>query len=124
MLLSQLSRAPEQRTDHRPMLADLRESGAIEQDADAVMFIYNPDKYAKENEPKPGIVELIVAKNRHGETPTIKLRFVDKYATFMNLNAAADAISLEKNMPQFAKKILDDEKKMTVVQLMIFLIKY
>lgn len=111
LLLSQLSRAPEQRTDHRPMLADLRESGAIEQDADAVMFIYNPDKYAKENEPKPGIVELIVAKNRHGETPTIKLRFVDKYATFMNLNAAADAISLEKNMPQFAKKILDDEKK-------------
>ena len=111
LLLSQLSRDPEKRQDHRPMLADLRESGAIEQDADAVMFIYNPDKYAKENDPKPGIIELIVAKNRHGETPTIKLRFVDKYATFMNLNSAADAMSLEKNMPQFAKKILDNEKK-------------
>lgn len=111
LLLSQLSRAPEQRTDHRPMLADLRESGAIEQDADAVMFIYNPDIYAKENEPKPGIVELILAKNRHGEIGNIKLRFVKQYTTFMNLTADADANSLEKNMPQFAKKILDNQTK-------------
>ena len=114
LLLSQLSRAPEQRTDHRPMLADLRESGAIEQDADAVMFIYNPDVYAKENEPKPGIVELILAKNRHGEIGNIKLRFVKQYTTFMNLNADSDASSLEKSMPQFAKKILDGEKKNTL----------
>ena len=111
LLLSQLSRAPEQRTDHRPMLADLRESGAIEQDADAVMFIYNPDMYAKDDKPKPGIVELILAKNRHGEIGNIKLRFVKQYTTFMNLSADADASSLEKNMPQFAKKILDNEKK-------------
>lgn len=111
LLLSQLSRAPEQRTDHRPMLADLRESGAIEQDADAVMFIYNPDLYEKDDKPKPGIVELILAKNRHGETANIKLRFVKQYTTFMNLNSDADASSLEKNMPQFAKKIIDENKE-------------
>ena len=111
LLLSQLSRAPEQRNDHRPMLADLRESGAIEQDADVVMFIYNPDKYAKENEPKPGIVELIVAKNRHGETKTIKLKFINEYTTFIGSSADADSENLEKNMPQFARKVTEKEIK-------------
>jgi len=104
LLLSQLSRGPEQRTDHRPMLADLRESGAIEQDADSVMFIYNPDKYTTDETKKMGIVELIVAKNRHGETPTIKLKFMSEYTTFANTNADADAGSLEKSMPQFKKR--------------------
>ena len=104
LLLSQLSRSPEQRADHRPMLADLRESGAIEQDADAVMFIYNPDKYTNDETKKLGIVELIVAKNRHGETPTIKLKFMNEYTTFASLTNDNDAESLEKTMPQFKKQ--------------------
>lgn len=104
LLLSQLSRGPEQRTDHRPMLADLRESGAIEQDADAVMFIYNPDKYTTDETKKHGIIDLIVAKNRHGETPTIKLKFMSEYTTFVNMSLDADAGSLEKSMPQFKKR--------------------
>ena len=104
LLLSQLSRGPEQRTDHRPMLADLRESGAIEQDADSVMFIYNPDKYTNDETKKMGMIELIVAKNRHGETPTIKLKFMSEYTTFVNTTAAAEAGSLERSMPQFKKR--------------------
>ncbi len=104
LLLSQLSRGPEQRTDHRPMLADLRESGAIEQDADSVMFIYNPDKYTADETKKMGMVELIVAKNRHGETPTIKLKFNSEYTTFTSTTADAEAGSLEKSMPQFKKR--------------------
>ena len=104
LLLSQLSRGPEQRTDHRPMLADLRESGAIEQDADAVMFIYNPDKYTNDETKKLGLVELIVAKNRHGETQTVKLKFMNEYTTFESMNDDIEAASLEKNMPQFKKR--------------------
>ena len=65
MCLSQLSRASEQRSDKRPMLSDLRESGAIEQDADIVMFIYRDDYYDDESENK-NIAEIIIAKNRHG----------------------------------------------------------
>lgn len=109
LLLSQLSRGPEQRTDHRPMLADLRESGAIEQDADAVMFIYNPDKYTNDETKKLGMVELIVAKNRHGETQTVNLKFMNEYTTFENTNADIEAASLEKNMPQFKKRPGKDE---------------
>ncbi len=104
VLLSQLSRAVEQRTDHRPMLSDLRESGAIEQDADVVMFIYNPDIYTGPDAIKPGIVELIVAKNRSGELANIKLKFMKEFTTFVNLTADADAGSLEKSMPQFRKR--------------------
>ena len=73
-VLSQLSRASEQRSDKRPMLSDLRESGAIEQDADIVMFIYRDDYYDDESENK-NIAEIIIAKNRHGATGTIELQW-------------------------------------------------
>lgn len=99
LLLSQLSRAVEARSDHRPMLSDLRESGAIEQDADIVMFIYNPDIYADENAIKPGIVDLIVAKHRNGGLDTIKLKFNRENTTFTNLTADAEAQSLERTLP-------------------------
>ena len=79
--LSQLSRAVESRTDKRPILSDLRESGAIEQDADAVMFLYR-DEYYNENTEEKGIAECIVAKNRHGETGTVKMQWFGSYQTF------------------------------------------
>jgi replicative DNA helicase len=86
--LSQLSRNPEARTDKRPMLADLRESGSIEQDADIVGFIYNDAKY-DEDTPDKGIVELIIAKHRNGATRTIKLAFLEHLAKFANLQRQA-----------------------------------
>ncbi len=99
--LSQLSRAVEGRKGNRPMLSDLRESGAIEQDADIVMFIHNPDKYLEdENAVKQGIVELIVAKHRNGPTDTIKLKFISEHTTFCNLDSDANKQSLENQMPQ------------------------
>ena len=82
--LSQLSRANESRTDKRPMLSDLRESGAIEQDADEVMFLYREDYYNKDT-PEQNVAECIVAKNRHGETGTVKLQWLPQYTTFSNL---------------------------------------
>jgi replicative DNA helicase len=82
--LSQLSRAPEQRQNHRPMLSDLRESGAIEQDADMVMFIYRDDYYDKQTE-NPNVTELIVAKNRNGSTGDVKLRWHAEFTKFSNL---------------------------------------
>lgn len=82
--LSQLSRATESRTDHRPMLSDLRESGAIEQDADIVMFIHREDYYDKETE-KKNVAEIIIAKNRNGDTGTIELAWLGQYTKFANL---------------------------------------
>ena len=82
--LSQLSRANESRTNKRPMLSDLRESGAIEQDADSVMFIYRDDYY-NENSEEKNVAECIVAKNRHGETGTVKLQWLPQFTTFSNL---------------------------------------
>ena len=82
--LSQLSRAPEARQDHRPMLADLRESGSIEQDADVVMFIHREDYYNKDTE-KKNIAEIIVAKQRSGPTGTIELAWMPDYTKFENL---------------------------------------
>lgn len=82
--LSQLSRAPEQRANHRPMLSDLRESGAIEQDADLVMFIYRDDYYDKQTD-APNVTELIIAKNRNGSTGDVKLRWHAEYTKFSNL---------------------------------------
>lgn len=81
LCLSQLSRANEGRQDKRPMLSDLRESGAIEQDADEVMFLYREDYYNKETE-KQNIAECIVAKNRHGETGTVELQWLPQFTTF------------------------------------------
>ena len=79
--LSQLSRASESRTDKRPMLSDLRESGAIEQDADEVVFLYRDDYY-NENTEEANVAEIIVAKNRHGETGTVKLQWLPQYTAF------------------------------------------
>ena len=79
--LSQLSRAVESRTDKRPILSDLRESGAIEQDADSVMFLYR-DEYYNPNSEDKGLAECIVSKNRHGETGTVKLQWFGPYQTF------------------------------------------
>ncbi len=82
--LSQLSRATESRTDHRPMLSDLRESGAIEQDADIVMFIHREDYYDPETE-KKNVAEVIIAKNRSGSTGTVELAWLGQYTKFANL---------------------------------------
>lgn len=83
--LSQLSRAPEQRPDHRPMLADLRESGAIEQDADIVMFLYRDDYYHEDSE-KKNIAEIILAKHRSGSTGTVELLWLANYTKFVNID--------------------------------------
>ena len=87
--LSQLSRAVEQRPDHRPMLSDLRESGAIEQDADIVMFLYRDDVYNKESE-KKDIAEVIIAKQRGGSTGTVDLLWMGSYTKFVNLETRYD----------------------------------
>ena len=83
--LSQLSRAPEQRPDHRPMLSDLRESGSIEQDADIVMFLYRDDYY-NENSEKKNIAEVILAKHRSGSTGTVELLWLGNYTKFANID--------------------------------------
>ena len=87
--LSQLSRGPESRSDHRPMLSDLRESGSIEQDADIVLFLYRDDYYNEDSE-KRNIAECIVAKNRHGETGKVELRWMPEYTTFATLENRYD----------------------------------
>ena len=87
--LSQLSRAVEQRPDHRPMLSDLRESGAIEQDADIVMFLYRDDYYNQDSE-KKDIAEVILAKHRGGSTGTVELLWLGSYTKFVNLERRFD----------------------------------
>ena len=85
LCLSQLSRANESRSDKRPMLSDLRESGAIEQDADIVMFLYREGYYDKDT-PNPNLAECIIAKNRHGETRTVELQWLPEYTTFSSID--------------------------------------
>nr|WP_256488363.1 replicative DNA helicase [Deinococcus sp. HSC-46F16] len=85
LVLSQLSRAVEQRPNHRPMLSDLRESGAVEQDADTVMFIYRDEYYDKETTER-GIAEIIVGKQREGAVGTVRLQFMGDYVRFGNLS--------------------------------------
>jgi replicative DNA helicase len=90
VLLSQLSRAPESRADHRPQLSDLRESGALEQDADVVAFIYREDMYMDKSQPPTdaqGVAELIIAKQRNGPVGVVKLAFIREFTRFENLAA-------------------------------------
>jgi len=93
VVLSQLSRAPEARSDHRPQLSDLRESGALEQDADVVVFIYREDVYADKNAPaaadNAGVAELIIGKQRNGPTGVVKLAFIREFTRFENLAAGS-----------------------------------
>jgi replicative DNA helicase len=88
--LSQLNRAVDNRPTKKPMLSDLRESGAIEQDADIVMMIFREEYYFPEKEDRRGIAEVIIAKNRHGSTGTVEMQFRSEFTTFSDKNTGDD----------------------------------
>ena len=109
--LSQLSRAPEQRPDHRPMLSDLRESGSIEQDADIVMFLYRDDYYNEDSE-KKNIAEVILAKHRAGSTGTVELLWLGNYTKFANIDKYREGRGINCNCLAFDFKLLTDIEKL------------
>mgnify|MGYP000969582512 CR=1 FL=1 len=117
--LSQLSRAPEARTNHRPMLSDLRESGSIEQDADIVMFLYRDEYYDKDTEDK-NLAELIFAKNRNGIAKTVKLAWLGQFQTFGQLDYVhdggfdPDAFKEDKKKDSEAEE--EEQMKITVME--------
>jgi replicative DNA helicase len=86
LVISQLSRAPESRSDHRPMLSDLRESGALEQDADVVVLLFRADQYPDAKPEEQGIAELNIAKQRNGPTGLVKLAFIREQTRFADLD--------------------------------------
>ena len=90
LALSQLSRAPEARSDHRPLLSDLRESGALEQDADVVLMIFRPEMYPDCKEEEKGTAEIIIAKQRNGPTGSINLAFLREHTRFQNMSYRPD----------------------------------
>ena len=90
LALSQLSRAPEARSDHRPLLSDLRESGALEQDADVVLMIFRPEMYPDCKEEERGTAEIIIAKQRNGPTGSVNLAFLREHTRFQNMSYRPD----------------------------------
>ena len=105
IVLSQLSRDIEKREGHRPQLSDLRDSGAIEQDADIVMFLHNPERYNDiPSNDEPGVVELILAKHRNGQIGSVKLRWVGQYTTFVNLDEKVNIESVAKK-PDISEEV-------------------
>lgn len=115
ILLSQLSRLVEQREDHRPVLSDLRESGSIEQDADIVLFLYNPENYNDViTEDEPGTVYLLIAKHRSGSTGQVKLKWIKECTTYTNAsnsnnNASQNLDSTSMNASQFNNVAEEEE---------------
>ena len=112
--LSQLSRAAEQRQDHRPMLSDLRESGAIEQDADLVLFIHRPEYYGitqdENGNPLQGIAEIIIAKHRNGAVGDVQLRFAKEQAKFYDLDDQEfDKLKEQEAAPRIYKSKMNDD---------------
>ena len=107
IVLSQLSRDIEKREGHRPQLSDLRDSGAIEQDADIVMFLHNPERYNDvPTEDEPGVVELILAKHRNGATGSIKLRWIGQYTTFVGMEEKVKYEAPKKVVPESESEAL------------------
>ncbi len=116
LLLSQLSRGTESRANHRPMPSDLRDSGSIEQDADIIMFIYNPYMYMDDKNKKmvrapEELCELIVAKHRNGSTGTINVKWIGGITTFVDVGDSADEKSLESTLPAPRTQSVDEAEE-------------